>query len=121
MDETLDVLENEGLVVAERFRWERRTCELCAEPAHYKCTFLYEGYRTNQASAAYGKDDCSWCEDDHAFACKAHKNDVYRHPPDGMVECSMFPASKQFAHMFLGKVKISPANAPAPAGDVGET
>ncbi len=106
MDSTLDVLPDEGKTENVTYRWERRECVECGEPAHYKCTFLYEGCRTNPASNAYGRDDCSWCEDRCAFACKQHLSEVRRNAPDGMTECSTFPASKQFAHMFLRKVLV---------------
>ena len=99
MNETLETLPGEGateIVVKTRMRHE---CDVCGEPAHYKHTYLLEGARRNPASNAYGKDDCSWCEDESRFVCAEHKND--RQAPEGYSWCSTFPASDRFAHMFL--------------------
>ena len=98
---TLDVLPGEGEEQTVKRRRVRETCYECGEPAHYKVTFLLDGARGNPASNAYGKDDCSWCKDDCRFACRVHKDEVRRHPPDGYCECSTFPATERFAHMFL--------------------
>lgn len=109
MDKTLEVLPKEGEIEQETFRWVRRPCSGCGEPAHYKCTFLLEGCRGNPKSEAYGKDDCSWCEDACKFACNEHLVEVRQTPPDGMVECTTFPASARFAHMFLYKQSVPAA------------
>ena len=99
MDATLEELPGEGTtetVVKTRMRHE---CDVCGEPAHYKHTYLLEGARRNPASSAYGRDDCSWCEDESRFVCAEHKND--RTAPNGYSWCSTFQASARFAHMFL--------------------
>lgn len=99
MDVTLDILPGEGEVKIIKKRHDRQDCEICGEPAHYKHTFLFENARRNPASKAYGRDDCSWCEDESRYVCKEHEKD--RTPPHGMSWCATFPASKGFAHMFL--------------------
>lgn len=76
------------------------TCQECGEPAQYMYTYLLKGARSNPQSSAYGKDDCSWCEDDRAYACEEHKVKVERDVPEGMVWCSTFPR-KNFEHLFL--------------------
>ena len=75
----------------------RKCCEVCGEPAHFKHTFLLAGYRHNQASSAYGKDDCSWCEDSAAFTCETCRPET----PGGYVEASRFECCDRFAHLFL--------------------
>ena len=99
MSETLEILPGEGetqTVVRTRIRHE---CYVCGEPAHYKHTYLLDGARRNPASSAYGKDDCSWCEDESRFVCTEHKNE--RSAPEGYSWCSTFSATERFAHMFL--------------------
>ena len=98
MDTTLEKLPGEGEIKTTTKIQLRRECEECGEPAHYKHTFLLPGARGNRASSAYGKDDCSWCEDASLFVCEEHKN--FR-KIDGYEWCSTFPASARFAHMFL--------------------
>lgn len=95
---TLDVLPEEGDVETITRKRIRHECEECGEPAHWRVTYLLEGTRGNPASAAYGKDDCSWCSDLDSFVCKEHRTWA---APDGYVPCSHFPATEQFAHMFL--------------------
>ena len=99
MDVTLDILPGEGEVRTVTKHCLRRECDVCGESAHYKHTFLLEGARRNPASRAYGKDDCTWCEDESRFVCKNHLED--RKPPPGTTWCSTFPASELFKHMFL--------------------
>ena len=109
MDATMDILPGEGEVRTVIKHYLRRECDVCGEPAHYKHTFLLEGARRNPASKAYGKDDCTWCEDESRFVCwcedesrfvcKEHMND--RNPSPGTIFCSTFPASERFKHMFL--------------------
>jgi hypothetical protein len=99
MFETLDVLPGEGEEKIIRKMCYRRECEECGAPAHYKHTFLYLNGRNNPASSAYGHDDCSWCEDACKFVCKKHLHE--KHSPEGMSWCATFPASKEYAHMFL--------------------
>lgn len=99
MDKTLDKLPKEDEATVEVCETWREECEICGEPAHYKHTWLLKGARSNPASEAYGKDDCSWCEDEKTFACQECTNGV--RPPEGYGTCSVFPASERFAHMFL--------------------
>lgn len=79
---------------------KERECQECGESATKKLTFLLEGSRQNPQSSAYGKDDCSWCEDGCAFSCDAHERNVERDPPRGMAWCSTF-GKERFEHMFL--------------------
>ena len=99
MDKTLDELPGEGETLTTTKIKVRRECEICGELAHYKHTFLLKGTRSNPGSKAYGKDDCSWCEDERRFVCREHQGDDS--PPEGYVNCSTYPASERFAHMFL--------------------
>ena len=99
MDETLQILPREGATETVVKTLTRHECEVCGKPAHYKHTFLLDGARRNPASSAYGKDDCTWCEDASRFVCAAHKSE--RQAPEGYSWCSTFPASKRFANMFL--------------------
>ena len=79
----------------------RRECEVCGELATWRHTFLLENCRSNPASSAYGRDDCSWCSDAEAFACDEHKDAVVRDScPLGMGWCATFPYSN-FKGMFL--------------------
>ena len=96
--ETLDKLPGEGETETKTRTKVRHECEECGEPAHYKQTFLLPNARINQASSAYGRDDCSWCEDAHKFVCREHRD---AHSMEGYRPCSIFPANEQFAHMFL--------------------
>lgn len=95
--ETLDTIPGEGEEQVIRRVRCRHECHECGEPAHFKQTYLLEGTRRNPASSAYGRDDCSWCEDEAVYICKEHK------APDlpGYVMCGTFPATERFAHMFL--------------------
>ena len=83
-----------------RYECLERVCNECGEPATKKITFLLENCRRNPASKAYGRDDCSWCEDDCVFSCDEHAEEIRRKPPEGMSWCSIFPRDK-FKHMFL--------------------
>jgi len=51
-------------------RYQRRECDDCREPAEYRFTFLLERFRSNPASSAYGRDDCSYCSDLAVFKCE---------------------------------------------------
>jgi len=80
---------------------KRRECEKCDAPATHKLSFLLPHARTNQASSAYGKDDCSWCSDEKMFVCDEHEKDRHHIAEElGMGWCSSFPYAK-FEHMFL--------------------
>lgn len=99
--ETLDILPGEGDEQTVRSLRARRECDVCSNPAHFKVTYLLKNCRTNPASKAYGRDDCSWCADGEAFACREHVDEVERDCPPGMSLCSIIPATGTFAHMFL--------------------
>lgn len=76
---------------------ERRECEYCDELAVYKHALLLENYRSNPASSAYGRDDCSYSSDDDVFTCGKCKPGI----PHGFVEGSRFECGERFSHMFL--------------------
>lgn len=99
MSDTMEILPGEGETQTVVKTRQRQECDVCGEPAHYKHTYLLDGHRRNPASRAYGKDDCSWCEDTSRFVCAEHKSD--RSAPNGYSWCSTFAAVKRFAHMFL--------------------
>ena len=97
--DTLEILPGEGTVeIKSRIR-SRIKCEICGNPAHFKHTFLLENARNNPQSTAFGRDNCGWCEDSKQFVCRAHEK--YQTAPDGQFLCATFPATKQFAHLFL--------------------
>lgn len=64
--------------------YEPIPCGKCPAPSTRIMSFLYDDYRRNPASSAYGKDDCSWCSDHDAFGCEEHWREVMREPPAGM-------------------------------------
>lgn len=99
MDSTLDILPGEGDEKTRTLVHTRRTCSECGSPAHYKHTFLLINGRNNRGSSAYGRDDCTWCEDSCQFVCQKHQ--LVRTAPDGMEHCATFPATARFAHLFL--------------------
>lgn len=78
----------------------RHECEECGEQATRKLTYLLDGSRSNPASSAYGKDDCSWCSDAESFGCEAHADKIWHDPPRGMKYCAKFDLAK-FPHMGL--------------------
>src|SRR5258708_31472175 len=77
--------------------WKQRACDECGEPAVYEQTYLLKNARRNPDSSAYGKDDCSYCSDTNAWACKIHADMIRSNPPQGYEECSRFDLSK-FSH-----------------------
>ncbi len=113
--DTLDNLPDEGKAVVRVTRSDRRECEECGEPAHFKHTWLLSGTRRNPASRAFGRDDCSWCEDDCTYTCRECSNKT--RPPEGYVTCSTFPASERFAHMFLYQADVKLGSEMADAFD----
>jgi len=93
-------LKGEGEVKIVRRVRTRVECEQCGEPADFRYTYLLPNARSNPASKAYGKDDCSWCSDAETFGCQACYGD--REPlMEGYRWCSTFTAGPRFAHMFL--------------------
>jgi hypothetical protein len=101
MDTTLETLPGEGEIKTITKVRMRRPCEECGELAHYKHTFLLKGARSNPASKAYRRDDCSWCEDECQFVCQKHQASYRTSTLDGYEWCATFPASERFAHLFL--------------------
>lgn len=98
MNEPLDLLPGEGQTRVQTRR--RHKCFACGRVAQYKVTFLRPDARRNPLSSAYGKDDCTWCEDERQFCCSDHLADAHRDFPD-WEPCSTFPATATLAHMFL--------------------
>lgn len=101
MIETLERLPGEGNIATIKRIRRRKVCENCGEPAHFKHTFLVPNGRTNPASNAYGRDDCSRCQDAEQFSCNnpACKRELSR--KDNYNWCATFPAIEGYAHMFL--------------------
>lgn len=77
---------------------ERHRCESCGSIAEFLRTYLYENYRTNPASSAFGRDDCSRCSDVKVFVCRDCRPAT---PPGCDPGYSQFEASAKFAHMFV--------------------
>ena len=101
MNKTLDILPGEEEIQTITKKRVRRECDNCGEPAHYKYTFLLPNFRSNPASNAYGKDDCTWCSDAEQYSCRDPECQRAMSRLDGYSGCSIFPASEGFAHMFL--------------------
>src|SRR5574342_451702 len=99
-DAAVKLLPGEGDEILVVKRNVRRCCEECGEFATKRLTFLYENYRRNPASNAYGKDDCSWCYDEELWSCHVHEQKIINHPPEGTVWCSSFDGER-FPHMLL--------------------
>lgn len=99
----LDVLPGEGETKMIRQVQTRQTCEECGEPAYHRLTFLLVGARSNPASSAYGRDDCTWCSDHEMFSCREHETKIRRDTERERTYtwCSSFPATDGFKHMFL--------------------
>jgi len=96
-----------GDIIIERKQVQWHECQVCGLPAICRITYLAAGNcRANPASNAYGRDDCSWCSDAEAFACKHHKQQVQRDLPIGMSWCATFPL-KNFKHMGFYFVKLA--------------
>ena len=96
--QTMDVLPGQDSMRTTIEHKERRRCEMCGEHAHFKRSYLLEGYRTNRASKAFGKDDASWCSDVDVFVCRDCKPETPEGYDPGYSE---FAATERFAQMFL--------------------
>ena len=83
-----------GDIVTKTYIRQWHECQICGLPAVWRMTFLYHNCRTNPASSAYLRDDCSWCSDEEAFACKKHKGEVQLNPPTGMSLCATILLAK---------------------------
>lgn len=92
---------NEGKVTVKVMKTVRRECEFCGNAACYRHGFLLERFRSNPASSAYGRDDCTWCEDDKTYTCANIDCVQQAKPPDGYVGGTRFSAVEQYGHMFL--------------------
>ena len=110
MDKTFEILPGEGEVEVIKKVRRRQTCENCGEAAHYKFTFLLPNARVNVASKAFGRDDCSWAEDAHLFSCLDQKCQNEMDHLEGYGQCSQFPATERFAHMFLYWETVKPTD-----------
>ena len=95
-----------GEIITIKYIVKERECEECEKPAQHKHTYLLIGSRANPRSSTYGKDDCSWCEDDYRYACEEHKEKIRRDCPSGTTWCSTFTRNRGFEHMFIYKEKI---------------
>ena len=87
------------IIIKRRVRIE---CQNCGDPATQRHTYLLENYRRNPKSAAYGKDDCTWCSDHDEFTCDHCNPPVIAGyagggSPGGTFQYGM----QQLAHMFL--------------------
>ena len=92
----------------EQYRISRRkryVCEVCGEPATRRHTFLLKGTRTNPRSSAYGRDDCSRCSDDEAFACEEHEREVRNAPPEGMTWSGTYYYAPDYEPLFYRWVR----------------
>ena len=77
---------------------EGRECQECGERADYRISFLLEGFRSDPASSAYGKDDCTWCSDLDFYACEAHKSQAAGEAPIGFDRGASIWSIKKFPH-----------------------
>ena len=98
---TLDKLPGEGDTKTVTRTRVRIRCDNCAEPAHFKYTFLLPNARSNPASNGYGGDDMSWCSDAEQFSCRDAECIREMQRLDGYGSCSTYSATERFAHMFL--------------------
>lgn len=95
-----------GEIIIEKYIVKEHECEECGEPAQYKHTYLLRSARNNPRSNAFGRDDCTWCEDECRYACKEHSEQIRHDPPHDMSWCSTFARDRGFEHMFLYKSKL---------------
>lgn len=96
--QTLDKLPREGVGRTTIEHLERKLCEECGEPAHFKRAYLLEGYRHNIHSSAYHRDDTIWCCDLAVFLCRDCSPST---PPGYDPGYSLFPANEKNAELFL--------------------
>lgn len=94
-------LSGEGKTIIVKKTKVREICSICSSPADYRITWLYEHYRMNPRSSAYGKDDCSRCSDKEAFACSEHRSTVEYHTPLGCDRGTTIFDLQRFPHMGL--------------------
>ncbi len=99
----------EGDIEVVRRVYTRHECEVCGEPATKRHTYLLPNARSNRASSAYGRDDCTWCSDDEKFTCDEHPREPRN---EGYGWCSTFTYNSQFCHMFLYWRQLSRSKEP---------
>jgi hypothetical protein len=87
------------------YEWRWRACEQCDLPATHQLTFLLKGTRSNPASSAYRKNDCTYCSDMERYACRKCYRRMMNQPPPGHVFCAAFPL-KQNQHLGFHREKI---------------
>jgi len=92
-------------IIKQVVKW--RECEGCGRPAKYRLTFLLEHFRSNPASKAYQRDDCSWSSDLDVYSCESCKRTLSQAPHGYDTGCGIMPL-KKFKHMGFYKVEISP-------------
>ncbi len=83
-------------VIRQIAQW--RECEGCGKPAKYRLTFLLQDFRSNPASKAFGRDDCSWISDLDIYSCENCKHTLSQSPHGYNSGCGCFPLIK-FKHM----------------------
>lgn len=91
----------EGTTRTTREVYVRHECN-CGKPATWRHTYVLPSARTNPRSAAYGKDDISWCADEEAYTCETCA------PPSigGLEWCASF-SGERFVHMLHDWVQVS--------------
>lgn len=104
--------DKKRIVTVKEYR--RAECEICGEPADYRLTFLLEGSRSNPASSAYGRDDCSRCSDQDVFVCKEHEKETRWNPPAGMSWCGKYDGISHPQHVMAWIEIDDPVYAAAP-------
>ena len=107
-------LRGEGETKTVIYKRCRAECDECGEVAHFKHAYLLRGARINPRSSAYGKDDCSWCEDTKKYTCKECKRPAL----EGYEWCSTMEAGDRFAHVFLRWIEV-PADEAAVEQQIG--
>lgn len=92
------VLKDEGSMRTIVEMRVRKSCESCGEPAVHLYWYLYENFRRNPQSNAYGKDDCIWCKDIEVALCAECKPITPGGCGSGYTQ---FTVSEGMAHLFL--------------------
>ncbi|MBF9050668.1 hypothetical protein GTA62_14560 [Roseobacter sp. HKCCD9010] len=93
----------------------RHECHNCGDPATKRVTYLLPNARRNPRSAAYGRDDVSWCADEEVFIC----GDCPEPQMEGFEWCASF-SGERFQHMLHEFVEISRTDTPPEITQEGE-